>query len=257
MSQQTFSDLQSQTSKNYRVNIFSRNFRNLFSRLFKKVRFYGYENILLRLFFEISTEGSFEKLVISGSANLEQCLEQWEKIVKRNSEENSSFQYQTYFSLLHGYSVLLAQHNTVKLLLLKATLTIDDEVINELTERGYKIEYGLTKDQLESVEKARPEQKILVEKMYRSSNYAKSIEDAQRKSNTLVTKINMKRSEIELMHKENKKGHIDSFEDVVSALEDALGGNRSLPDDITLAKFNSLRKVAKRKSDAMRKIGKK
>lgn len=236
MSQQISSDSISPTARNYRVNMFFLIFRNLFIRVFVRVRFYSYEDILLRLFYDISSTGDFHRLIISGDATLQNCLEHWERIVKRNAEENDSFQYLSYFSLYQGYQLLHAQHTTIKLLLVRASIKFDESVNQELTQRGYPIDT--------------------------SSNqaYAKSLEVATRKSNALVTKINMKRSEIENHLSDGKGGKPkkqDTFEDLIASLELALGDGRNIPDDITLAKFNSLKKVAKRKNDALKRATKK
>lgn len=257
MTQQPYSDSTKQTLKNYRVNLSSQIYKGLSGKQSKAVELYGYDDISLKLFLEIASTGAFERLVKKGKSSLEGCLEQWEKIIVRNSEENASFQYQSYMSLLEGYSLLLAQHTTVKLLLLKASIQVDQSVIQELNERGFKINVSPTESQWKEIEAIQDKDvRFLVERKYRSLAYATSLENATRKSNVLVTKINMKHSELE-KQRTDKKGGEESFVDVIAGLEVALGDGRNIPDDITLAKYNALKKLAKKKSQAMSKLGKK
>jgi len=131
---------------------------------------------------------------------------------------------------------LLAHHTTVKLLLMKCSITSSDkpgfwENIEELKQRGFKIG---TKS---------------------SEDYAESIAKAFGKSNVLVTKINMKRGEIERNYDAREKTKA-SFPDVIASLEVALGDGRNIPDDITLAKYNALKKLAKAKALAIKNSSK-
>lgn len=237
------------------MNLFYRIYKNSFGRLFT-IKLWSYGDISLRLFLDIAVNGNFEALIIKGRVSFEQCLERWEEIIQRNSEENSTFQYLTYLSLQKGYNTLLAHHTKAELLLIKASLVIDQDVIDELLEMGYKLNYDLTSDQLKEIENAPDIQKLFIEKFHRTDNYARSIEIATRKAKTLVTKINMKKSELAKYNDDNKKGKPQSFEDIIANLEVSLGDGRNLPDDITLAKFNSLRKMASKKQAAASKIGK-
>lgn len=235
----------------------ARIWENLCAILFGKVKFYGYENIPLKLFLDIADAGQFEKLILSGKGTLQDCLERWEKIIEKNSEENASFQYLSYVSLLKGYASLLAQHLEVKILLQKAMLQVDEETINDLGKIGYKLDITLTKAQLKEIENAPASEMPILEKQFRSFNYAKSIENAARRSNTLVTKIGMKQSELAQFNQTGKKKEDSSFEDVIASLEVALGDGRNIFEDITLAKYNALKKIARKKQEAYKKHSKK
>jgi len=213
--------------------LYSPTFKSSSGKQSAKVRFWGYDDILLKLYLDIATNGGFERLVVSGRPTLEQCVTQWEEIVRRNSEENQSLQYQSYFSLVQAYTVLLAQHTTIKLLLMRSSLSGSKtegfrETILELKKRGYVLDVSS------------------------NEKYAESIALCMNRSNAMVTKINMKQSEIKEQLKRseaNSKGG-DGFTDLLANLEEALGGHRNLPEDITLAKYNSLKKIASKKIKA-------
>lgn len=220
------------TSKNWRGSTYSPTFKSSSAKQ-SKVRLFSYEDILLRLYVDISANGGFERLIISGRATLEKCVERWEEIVRMNSEESRSNQYQSYFSLNQGYANLMARHLNVKLLLMRCQITGSNdngfnETIDELKHLGYKIDISSTE------------------------KYAESIASCMNNSNILVTKINQKQVEInDYLKRVNGKGKkADVFVDLLANLEEALGGNRSLPDDITLSKYNSLLRIAKAKQAA-------
>lgn len=204
------------TLKNFRGFIFSQKSKSSLGTL------YGYNDIPLRLFIDVANTSNVQLLLKSGSATIDECVEQWESIIKRNSLENQNFEYQSYFSLIQSYGLLLSEYVEVKLMLLKASIIsdIDMDLILDLKKRGYSI---------------RPE------------FYNEDLIKAIRRSENLVTKITMKKNELEA--EQNQVGgsrEEKGFDEIIANLEFGLGW--SVRDDITLSKYNALKKLVKKKN---------
>jgi hypothetical protein len=54
-----------------------------------RTKFYGYDDITLKLYTEISESGDLSRLVIRGNPTPEERFEAWEQIVSKNSELNT------------------------------------------------------------------------------------------------------------------------------------------------------------------------
>lgn len=178
-------------------------------------KLHRYETIPLKLYMEIAAEGDLKKLVIHGFASLDQCVEQWEQIIKKNSQESGSFEYDSYYQLLQGYWLLVAEHTIVKAHLLKLTTVVDWEAIQEVRARGYHI----------SVD----------------AGYTESLNNALRKVENLVTKARMREQEIARMFAGPVPGKRATFDEVMASLIAGMGFEIS--DKITLARFNQFRKI--------------
>lgn len=187
---------------------------------------HSYETIPLKLYCEIASSGQIDKIFVKGKLIQEKCIESWEEIVKRNSEENGSFEYDSYKQLLNAYHLLMCRHLIDKSLLLKLAHVIDWEALKEVRGRGYKIVTDPP------------------------SEYGKTLNNAFSKCNNLITKINIKRGEIERsMPKEKEKG--DSFDAIIASISMA-AAPMIIQDDITLARFNEIKKVLKRRSELVK-----
>lgn len=223
--QQKYSDSTKQTSETLQGTTSFQTSRNLSGKPSEDVKVYRYDDIPLKLFLDIAETNEFEKLVIEGEATLEYLIECWEAIIQRNSEENSSFQYQSYFSLYQGYSLLVAQEFNCKVMFMILSLKKDPVIIEELRKKGYKIDD--TDD----------------------DSYSDSLAKAVSKSGALVTKIKSKKNELEKFSAVHHGAKRDGYEDLIADLEFALGW--TVGDNITLAKYNRLKKRAKQKADAI------
>lgn len=170
-------------------------------------------------------------LVAIGKARPEKCAEAWEEIVRRNAEENGSYEYQNYMDNLREYYRLIAEHTLVKASLLKLTYKVDPQLARYLTSRGYVIRLGK-------------------QKASDSEAYANSIRSAISKSDNLVTKIKMKQKE--MTSTTNLKGQVKSFESVMGNLIALLGFEVSA--NITLARYNEYKKFIKQKYKPKEKV---
>lgn len=189
-------------------------------------KFCTYEDIMLRIYLEIAAQGNYEKLILAGNPSTEECIEAWEEIVKENAKQNGTFEYQTYLEDAREHTRLLNEYNLVKAILTKLSFVVDYELVNYLQDKGYRIDISS------------------------SEKYADSLTKAIRKSDNLITKINMKRNELAGL--ETKKGGKSSnYEEIMASLEFALGW--SVGEDITLARYNALKKLAKKKAESTKR----
>lgn len=189
-----------------------------------ETNFLTYDNILLKTYYQVASTGDYRLLRIKGKRNIQEEFEAWERIVKRNSELTGRFEFNSYIASYKQFNMLLALYNTVKACLIKSLFVVDDDVIKFLRLKGYRIDTsGKTK-------------------------YAESLEAAMRKANNLTTKIKMKRNELlALSLGEKKLDDHHGLEDVLANISAALGFN--VPDDITLARFNTFCKIIKQKRE--------
>lgn len=161
---------------------------------------------------------------MAGKVDIEKCVDAWELIVDKNSKANNSFDYINYIEKYRSYSLLLNEYITVKAMLTKLAFSIDVDIIAWLNKKGYKI--SITEG---------------------NSKYEECLVNAIRKSDNLVTKTVMKANELRAL--QDKRGNTNgSFESVIADLIFSLGFE--VKDDITLARYNELKKLIKRKHEA-------
>lgn len=185
---------------------------------------YAYDNILLKTYIEIATSGDVSLLIISGKPSKDELIDRWEKIVQDNGQRNGDNRYDAYFSLLKARAELIAQHTTVSCHLLLMTYEINWESIDAVRAMGYTIE------------------------TMTSAAYAKSLEAAKRKSSNLITKSEMKRKEIERAFGGKKTESVShSYEEIIGLLELALDRTIMDAENLTLAKYNVLKKGVEKK----------
>jgi hypothetical protein len=187
--------------------------------------YHSYETIPLKLYCDIAASGKLERLHLSGKLDQEKCTEAWEQIIKRNSQENGSFEYDSYKQLLNSYQMLMCKHLIDKTLLLKLAHVIDWEALTEIRSRGYKVVTDPPSD------------------------YTKTLNAAFSKCNNLITKINIKRGEIERsMPKDKEKGNGDSFDTIMASISMA-AAPMIIDENVTLSRFNEIKKVLKRRAE--------
>lgn len=182
---------------------------------------YDYDTIPLKVYIQIASTGKLELLLIKGeNKTLEVYTEQWESIVKRNSDTTGTFDYDEYFQLLKSYALLMVDYTLSKALLISLSFNIDYEKLQKVRSLGYRIDTSNT------------------------LTYTTSLTNALRKCENLNTKLVAKRKEIDLLFKDavkNKTG----FEEIIANLNYQLGFN--VNEDITLARFNEYKKILNRK----------
>jgi hypothetical protein len=201
----------------------------MFYRTYKNssVVFYTYDDLLLRLYFEIAKSGEFTKLVISGNASIEQCLEAWELIIKKQQQITGNNQYNAFFRLNKGYLINLNDYTLIRACLILTginNLFPDYEYIQILKEKGYPIDLSS------------PE------------SIVNSVNVGLQKCEKLITKATTKRKEIELLIKQSETSEEIGFEQVIANLNYQLGFN--IDDNLTLARYNEYQKIIKAKQKA-------
>lgn len=168
---------------------------------------------------EIARTGNLQLLVVTGAPDSFVCLEAWEKIVKKNADENGNNDYDSYYNGLKIYSTLNAEYVLVKALLTFLCFSIDYQYIEQLRKLGYKID--TTNTQL----------------------YTESLSNGLRRADNLKTKIESKAKELQLLFKGGENGKPETFEQVLAHLNAGLGFN--VNEDITLSRFNEYKKILK------------
>lgn len=200
--------------------MFSRGYRNISKRC------YTYSDILLKTFIEISNTGNLGLLLKKGKTRPEILAEVWEGIITENSKANNISDFNNNISELKSYHYLSNEFLFIRATLIKLLMDANDEDIKELRKRGYFI----SEDQ---------------------EKYFDSVLMALRKCDNLKTKIEMKRKELERNNKSSDKSGKVEYVDLIASLEMSLG--RQVEDNITLSKYNSLCKFAKRKHEQEKK----
>lgn len=188
----------------------------------QSVELYSYDNITLKLYTQIASGSSVKNLIIKGNPDSNQLAVAWEQIVKQNSQNNGTYQYNSYFQLLQTYELLVNEYNTIKAMLTKLSLKIDHDLIKELRRKGYNINATVN-----------------------SEVYATSLLNAGRKVENLVTKIKSKQTELNQMEAQDDRKSSLGFEELLANLSVGLGFN--VDDSVTLARFNEFQKLLKKK----------
>lgn len=173
---------------------------------------------------EVSRSSDFKKLILSGKPTTQECLEAWELIIKENGRHNGNFDYENYLSLFQGYWLLRSEYLHLRAIFTQLAIAIDYELIQEVRQRGYKIS---TKN---------------------SAEYRKSIEKGLRQISNLITKAKMKQSEIERLYGNSKDDERESYvlDDLISEL--LVQGVSGVDDNITLSRYNAIRKILSKKN---------
>lgn len=165
----------------------------------------------------------YSKVVSAGQADFKQCQDEWEKIVARNYEENGGFDYLNYIDLTKGLASLMAEYNLTKAQLLKLCFAVDDELIEDLKNRGYKIDTSGNRA------------------------FAESLANALNRCENLVSRMKMKYSELNMMIDENGGSKPISFDETIAMMSFQIGFE--IKDDITLSRFNGYRKILKERAE--------
>jgi hypothetical protein len=170
---------------------------------------------------EIANTGNYSLLCKGWNKLVTQaCMDAWELIVKNNSETR----YKNYVTDLKVLNSLIEDYVVIKGLLLKLCAIVDDDDIAFLAKKGYKIDT--------SGKKA----------------YAESIKRAMRKSDNLTNRANLKRNEIMRQFEASGDEKPETFDVVMADL--IMGLEFNVDDNITLARYNELKKLVKEKLKA-------
>jgi hypothetical protein len=202
----------------------------MFSRTYKisSVVFYTYDNIPLRLYFDIANTGDFIRLVKEGKSDNEQCLIAWEAIIKKQQEITGNNQYNAFFRLNKGYLLNLNDYTLIRACLILTGINNifpDYEYIKILKEKGYNIDTSTPETIIDSVN------------------------GGLQKCDGLITKATTKRKEIEMIMNQNESKDKVGFESAIANLNYQLGFN--VDDNLTLSRFNEYQKIIKAKHKAL------
>lgn len=192
--------------------------------------FFQYNTIPLKLYLEIGASSEFSRLVISGGADKQACLVQWEKIIQENNQHTGQVQYDEYRSLYVGYYQLITEYLQVKASFTTLLFVIDYPLIKELREMGFKID------------------------LTDSAKYAKSLELGLKRNSNLITQARMKQSEMDKIYGAKSKEDIKplTFDDIMGWLQTE--GVSGLDDNLTLARYNAIRAILKKKNEPKPKL---
>lgn len=177
---------------------------------------------------DISTTGNVRLLIRTGRATDEDCTKQLEEIIRINTKFHGRNDYDSMLKEYKAYNRLLRDYNGIKSHLIILCYRIDWESIKYVRSKGYKIN------------------------TQNSKTYEQSLEAAMHRSNNIITKLTMKKNELLKMVEESKQAanHKETFESLMAGLAFNLG--YSVPDDITLARYNEYLKLIEKKNNALK-----
>lgn len=167
---------------------------------------------------DIADSRNLNLLVIEGKADGKTLIETWERIIARNSEANSSMEYGNYVSKLRQLTKMLQEYTMLKAAVVVLYLKPDRLVVEYLNKKGYRV------------------------KTDSAEGYYKSLEVLMSKHNALSTRIQIKQNEIAAIQSQEEKTQT-GFDNVMAYLWTEIGP--TVPDDITLARYNELKKIIK------------
>jgi len=189
---------------------------------------WDYDTITLKLFMHIAKTGEVE---LCGG------MEQWESIVQKNSIANEVHEYSNYVESLKSHALLVNQYIVTKAHIDKLSMPvfgygkIDIESFNYLLSKGYNIA------------------------THSKEAYIKSLTSALKKRENLLTRINMKRKELEriALQQQEKPGQEKNLEQLLAVLSLNLGF--PVQDDITLARYNEYNKIIRKQQEQQKANG--
>jgi len=184
----------------------------------------------LKLFIHIAKTGEVGLLKSSNNTLA------WEEIVRKNCLVNDVHEYTNYLNALRSLSLLINQYICVKAHIDKLSIPvftgskIDMKSVEYLNDKGYSIDFSS------------------------KENYVESLKSALKKRENLMTRINMKRKEIESITTQQKTGGEEkSMEQLLASLSFQLGF--TINDDVTLARFNEYGRIIKVKNSEVNRHG--
>lgn len=178
---------------------------------------------------EIAQTGNTDLLVISGNPTDKEIQDNWEAILKRNSNQNG-FNVDDHFDNVKTYGILLADYELVKLSLFQLMIVVDEDAILFLKSKGYRIDQST------------------------ATSYNQSINAALQKCKNIITKLKTRYNQIQQTIKDNQAAQGDkaqtSIEEILANLSAAIGF--SIGVDITLARYNEYRKILKKRIEVQK-----
>jgi len=179
------------------------------------------------MYLEIANTGNVSLL------NAEDNMTAWESIVEKNCKVNGADEYSQYVSLSKSYALTVNEYIGVNAAINKLAFIVDYDLVDWLVKKGYKIETGNGKKDFNLV-------------------YAESLAKAQRKAANLMTRINMKKSELIRMSKPGKQDG-RTLEEILATVSYAIGF--TISEDVTLARFNEYNRILRVRAEQEKQHG--
>lgn len=192
---------------------------------------YTYENIPLKIYCDIVNTGNYQ-LVSNRKVEDHVAYDAWEKIVTENSIKSGMSDFELHMDLLKSYGKLLYDYIEVQSNLMSLLFYVDYNIINQLAEKGYRINTSSSKA------------------------YTESINAGLTKCKNLVSKIRSKEEKIKSKRSNDDKHANLSFSELIANLSFGIGSmGVTIPVDhnLTLASYNEYRKLIKKKIEAQTK----
>ncbi len=198
--------------------------------------YYGYDDIPLKLFLEINISKEYDRICRSGKPD--NCVERWEFIMQRNAEAVGNFEYEIYLQNSQIHGSLVHDYLYIKAALLRLYCKVDFKLIDELKKKGYKIDLseGTELDVM-------------------NAKYALSILKALKRCDHLITKITVKKNEMQKSLGDKQEAAQSQGYDSAMALLSFHWPGSSLPEDITLSRYNECLRLIKTKNTKSKKDG--
>lgn len=191
----------------------------------------NYDNILLRVYYDVALTGDYSKLLVNGTYSEESGVKVWEEILRDNCSATNNRKYKQYIDAYKEYLRLTNDYSFVKTAILRLHFDpIDHDLIKDLSTKGFRIN---TED---------------------STKYATSLKVCENQSRGYRTRIEVQKKAIERMRKDetkNAKNKSSSMQANLARVGTALG--MVLPQDILLCSFNEYTNIIREKETAARK----
>lgn len=181
----------------------------------------------MKLFLQIADSGEYT-LLAKSPATPEECYDHWCLIIDKQNLTSGSNEFRNYMDQQKAYNSLLSEYNRIKASLTVLCFTVDVDIISFLKSRGYNI---VQTD---------------------SDSYTESINKAWRRSDNLITRINMKFNQIEKMNKNQVRVKTPTFDSIMA---DLIKEKYNVPEDITLVRYLELKKLINKDLDGKRTRG--
>jgi hypothetical protein len=163
------------------------------------------------MYMEIASSGNVSLL------NAPDNMEAWEEIVHLNCKANGDNEYNQYVQLAKSYALAVNEYIRTNAAISKLCIVVDRDLAEELTKKGYKISLDGN-----------------------SEDYAESLIRASNKTANLLTRINMKKSEMNRLSTPGK-GLQKGLEEILAALSYSIGF--PVNEDIKLSRFNEYTRI--------------
>lgn len=189
--------------------------------------YYGYDDIKLKMYYDIANTGNVLLLQKTGNVNVEGCAEAWEVLVRKNCEVTMNRKYFAYRDTIKEQAALVYEYSAVKAMLTKLAIVVDMDYINFLNTKGYRIYTG--------------GEDIPAERKW--EKYALSLERASSRCDNLITKLKLSQSELREFTDDRRSE--SSLASSLANLSVHLGFQ--LNDQITLSEYNEYTKIVQQK----------